>query len=381
LIALTVILLKPVLQINDMVDLLEYEGKQIFQKYQVPVTEFKVIRSESDIPDFSERMVIKAQVPVGGRGKRGGVVPVNSKQEALIAMDKIRKIDFDGHRSEVFLLEKAYSERRELYLSVTLDRSKELPVILASAEGGMDINSVPAEKIYRHHIVPYVSVPEYVKRELGEFLGLKDRQIYEVVDALYSIYDQMDASLVEINPLAVTDGGLTALDSKITVEDDALFRHQEIEPRYFGLEPVEIEARKKGLSFVRLEGDIGIIANGAGLNMATIDMISLRGGRPANFFDLGGTDDPAKVIEALKLESKIVSKVLFINIFGGVTRCDTVATGIVQAVKELKPDFKIVVRLRGANEEQGRHILQENGIESLLNLDQAIDRVVKLAGE
>ncbi|MCL4344287.1 MAG: ADP-forming succinate--CoA ligase subunit beta [Nitrososphaerota archaeon] len=364
-----------------MVDLLEYEGKQIFQKYQVPVTEFKVIRSESDIPDFSERMVIKAQVPVGGRGKRGGVVPVNSKQEALIAMDKIRKIDFDGHRSEVFLLEKAYSERRELYLSVTLDRSKELPVILASAEGGMDINSVPAEKIYRHHIVPYVSVPEYVKRELGEFLGLKDRQIYEVVDALYSIYDQMDASLVEINPLAVTDGGLTALDSKITVEDDALFRHQEIEPRYFGLEPVEIEARKKGLSFVRLEGDIGIIANGAGLNMATIDMISLRGGRPANFFDLGGTDDPAKVIEALKLESKIVSKVLFINIFGGVTRCDTVATGIVQAVKELKPDFKIVVRLRGANEEQGRHILQENGIESLLNLDQAIDRVVKLAGE
>ncbi len=380
-IALTVILLKPVLQINDMVDLLEYEGKQIFQKYQVPVTEFKVIRSESDIPDFSERMVIKAQVPVGGRGKRGGVVPVNSKQEALIAMDKIRKIDFDGHRSEVFLLEKAYSERRELYLSVTLDRSKELPVILASAEGGMDINSVPAEKIYRHHIVPYVSVPEYVKRELGEFLGLKDRQIYEVVDALYSIYDQMDASLVEINPLAVTDGGLTALDSKITVEDDALFRHQEIEPRYFGLEPVEIEARKKGLSFVRLEGDIGIIANGAGLNMATIDMISLRGGRPANFFDLGGTDDPAKVIEALKLESKIVSKVLFINIFGGVTRCDTVATGIVQAVKELKPDFKIVVRLRGANEEQGRHILQENGIESLLNLDQAIDRVVKLAGE
>lgn len=380
-IALTVILLKPVLQINDMVDLLEYEGKQIFQKYQVPVTEFKVIRSESDIPDFSERMVIKAQVPVGGRGKRGGVVPVNSKQEALIAMDKIRKIDFDGHRSEVFLLEKAYSVKRELYLSVTLDRSEELPVILASAEGGMDINSVPAEKIYRHHIVPYVSVPEYVKRELGEFLGLKDRQIYEVVDALYSIYDQMDASLVEINPLAVTDGGLTALDSKITVEDDALFRHQEIEPRYFGLEPVEIEARKKGLSFVRLEGDIGIIANGAGLNMATIDMISLRGGRPANFFDLGGTDDPAKVIEALKLESKIVSKVLFINIFGGVTRCDTVATGIVQAVKELKPDFKIVVRLRGANEEQGRHILQENGIESLLNLDQAIDRVVKLAGE
>ncbi len=380
-IALTVILLKPVLQINDMVDLLEYEGKQIFQKYQVPVTEFKVIRSESDIPDFSERMVIKAQVPVGGRGKRGGVVPVNSKQEALIAMDKIRKIDFDGHRSEVFLLEKAYSVKRELYLSVTLDRSEELPVILASAEGGMDINSVPAEKIYRHHIVPYVGVPEYVKRELGEFLGLKDRQIYEVVDALYSIYDQMDASLVEINPLAVTDGGLTALDSKITVEDDALFRHQEIEPRYFGLEPVEIEARKKGLSFVRLEGDIGIIANGAGLNMATIDMISLRGGRPANFFDLGGTDDPAKVIEALKLESKIVSKVLFINIFGGVTRCDTVATGIVQAVKELKPDFKIVVRLRGANEEQGRHILQENGIESLLNLDQAIDRVVKLAGE
>lgn len=364
-----------------MVDLLEYEGKQIFQAYKVPVPGFKVVRSSNDIPDFYERMVVKAQVPVGGRGKRGGVVVVNSKKEAIDAIDKIKKIDFDGHRAEVFLLEKAYSAARELYLSVTLDRSKELPVILASAEGGMDINSVPSEKIYKHHIVPYVGVPEYVKRELGEFLGLKDRQIYGIIDALYFIYERMDASLVEINPLAVTDSGLMALDSKITVEDDALFRHQDIEPRYFGLEPVEVEARKKGLSFVRLEGDIGIIANGAGLNMATIDMISLRGGKPANFFDLGGTDDPEKVIEALKLESKIVNKVLFINIFGGVTRCDTVATGIVQAVKELNPNFKIVARLRGANEEQGRRILQENGIESLLNLDQAIDKVVKLAGE
>ncbi|MEM4102487.1 MAG: ATP-grasp domain-containing protein, partial [Conexivisphaerales archaeon] len=349
--------------------------------YKVPVTEFKVVKNDNDVPDFSEKMVIKAQVPVGGRGKRGGVVSVNSKHEALLAMDRIRKIDFDGHRAEVFLLEKAHNVNRELYLSVVLDRSEELPVILASKEGGMDINSVPSEKIYRHHIVPYVGVPEYVKRELSNFLDLKDRQIYEVIDALYSIYDQMDASLVEINPLALTDDGLIALDSKITIEDDALFRHKDIEPRYFGLEPIEIEARKKGLSFVRLEGDIGIIANGAGLNMATIDMISLRGGRPANFFDLGGTDDPEKVIEALKLESNIVSKVLFINIFGGVTRCDTVATGIVQAVNELKPDFKIVVRLRGANEEQGRRILQENGIESLLNLDQAINRVVKLAGE
>jgi succinyl-CoA synthetase beta subunit len=364
-----------------MVDLLEYEGKQIFQKYRIPVPEFKVIRNENDIPEFSDKKVVKAQVPVGGRGKRGGVILVNSKQEALSAIEKIKKIDFDGHRAEVFLLEKAYRAVKELYLSVTLDRSRELPVVLASAEGGVDINSVSPEKIYRHHIVPYIGVPQYVKRELAEFLGLKDKQIYEIVDALYSIYDEMDASLAEINPLVISEGGLMALDSKITIEDDALFRHHDIEPRFYGLDPVEIEAKKKELSFVRLEGDIGIIANGAGLNMATIDLISLRGGKPANFFDLGGTDDPEKVIEALKLESKVVSKVLFINIFGGVTRCDTVATGIVKSVKELKPKFKIVVRLRGANEEQGRRILQENGIESILNLDQAIDRVVKLAGE
>ncbi len=364
-----------------MVDLLEFEGKQIFKKYGVPVSDFKVIRKESEIPDFSDKMVIKAQVPVGGRGKRGGVVPVNSRQEAIDAMNRIKNIDFDGHKADTFILEKAYSATRELYISITLDRSKELPVILASAEGGVDINSVPSEKIYRHSIVPYVGVPEYVKRELAEFLGLKDKQIYDIVDSLYSIYDQMDASLVEINPLAVTSDGLLALDSKITIEDDALFRHRDIEPRFYGLDPVEIEAKKKGLSFVRLEGDIGIIANGAGLNMATIDMISLRGGKPANFFDLGGTDDPEKVIEALRLESKIVSKVLFINIFGGVTKGDTVATGIVQAVKELKPKFKIVARIRGANEEQGRLILQENGIESILDLDQAIDRVVKLTGE
>jgi len=364
-----------------MVDLLEYEGKQIFKKYGVPVPDFMVIRNESDIPEFSERRVIKAQVPVGGRGKRGGVVVVNSRQEAIDAMNRIRKIDFDGYKADTFILEKAYSAKRELYLSITLDRSKELPVVLASAEGGVDINSVPPEKIYSHPIVPYVGVPEYVKREVAEFLNLKDRQIYRIIDSLYSIYDQMDASLVEINPLAETDQGLFALDSKISIEDDALFRHQEIEPRFYGLDPIEIEAKKKGLSFVRLEGDIGIIANGAGLNMATIDLISLKGGKPANFFDLGGTDDPEKVIEALKLESKIVNKVLFINIFGGVTKGDTVATGIVQAVKELKPKFKIVARIRGANEEQGRRILQENGIESILNLDEAIERVVKLAGE
>ncbi|MFP3133116.1 MAG: ADP-forming succinate--CoA ligase subunit beta [Nitrososphaeria archaeon] len=367
-----------------MVDLLEYEGKTIFKEYGIPVPEFLVVSDEKDIPDFNEKMVIKAQVPTGGRGKRGGVRIVNNKEEAIKAMKEIKNIDFDGYRAEKFILEKAYNVRKELYISVTLDRSAEMPVVLASAEGGVDINSVPQEKIYKKPINPFVGVTEYLKRELSKFLNLTPEQAQEmgkILSGLYNIYDRLDASLAEINPLGLTDNGLIALDSKITIEDDALFRHKDIPVRYFGLDEIELEAKKKGLSFVKLEGDIGIIANGAGLNMATIDLIAQAGGKPANFFDLGGTDDPEKVIQAIELASKVTNKVLFINIFGGVTRCDTVARGVVQAINELKPKFKLVVRIRGANEEEGRKILLENKIESMLNLDEAVERVVKLAGE
>ncbi len=367
-----------------MVDLLEYEGKRLFKKYGIPVPEFKVITKESDVPEFNERMVVKAQVPTGGRGKRGGVRVVNNREEAIKAINEIKQINFDGYYSKAFILEKAYEVKKELYLSVTLDRSLELPIVLASPEGGVDINSVPQEKIYKKGINPFVGVTDYIKREVAKFLGLQGdlaNQVGQILNGLYRIYDEMDASLAEINPLALTDQGLVALDSKVTIEDDALFRHKNIPVRYFGLDKIEVMAKKKGLSFVKLEGDIGIIANGAGLNMATIDLIALAGGRPANFFDLGGTDDPQKVIQAIELASKVTNKVLFINIFGGVTRCDTVANGVVEAIKRLKPKFKLVVRIRGANEEEGRRILLENGIESILNLDEAVEKVVKLAGE
>ncbi len=367
-----------------MVDFLEYEGKELFKRYGIPVPNFHVIRAPEDVPEFNGRMVVKAQVPTGGRGKRGGVRIVNSRDEAIKAIQEISQISFDGFKPEAFVLEDAVNVKRELYISVTLDRSVELPIVLASAEGGVDINSVPQEKIYRHAINPFVGVTQYLKRELSSFLGLsseKAEQLGKILEGLYKIYDEMDASLAEINPLADTDSGLLALDSKITIEDDALFRHKDITPKYYILDPVEREAKEKGLAFVKLEGDIGIIANGAGLNMATIDLIALNGGKPADFFDLGGTDDPQKVVDALRLASKVTHKVLFVNIFGGVTKCDTVARGIVQAFKELKPSFKLVVRVRGANEDEGRRILEENGIRSLLNLDEAVKEVIRLAGE
>jgi len=367
-----------------MVDLLEHEGKRIFRKYGIPVPVFRVIRSEKEVPDFNEKMVIKAQVPTGGRGKKGGVKIVNNREEAIRAIQEIRQIDFNGYRARRFILEKAYDIKKELYVSITLDRSVELPVLLASAEGGVDINSVPAEKILKKPINPFVGVTDYMKREAAAFLGLDGenaKTLGKIISGLYRIYDELDASLAEINPLALTSEGLVALDSKISIEDDALFRHPDVPVRYFGMDKIEVEAKKKGLSFVRLEGDIGIIANGAGLNMATIDLIAQAGGKPANFFDLGGTDDPQKVIQAIELASKVTNKVLFVNIFGGVTRCDTVANGIVQAIKQLNPKFKLVVRIRGANEEEGRRILNENGIDSILNLDEAVRRVVELAGE
>lgn len=367
-----------------MVDFLEYEGKELFKRYGIPVPNFLVITDPKEVPEFNKKMVVKAQVPTGGRGKRGGVRLVNNREEAIRAIQEISQISFDGFRSEAFILEDAIDIKRELYISVTLDRSAELPIVLASAEGGVDINSVPQEKIYRHVINPFIGITQYLKREVSAFLGLGDKkaeQLGVILEGLYRIYNEMDASLAEINPLAETDSGLLALDSKVTLEDDALFRHREIVPKYYILDPVEREAKEKGLAFVRLEGDIGIIANGAGLNMATIDLIALNGGKPADFFDLGGTDDPQKVVEALKLASKVTHKVLFINIFGGVTKCDTVARGIIEAFKEIKPNFKLVVRVRGANEEEGRKILEENGIRSLLNLDEAVKEVIRLAGE
>lgn len=361
-----------------MVNLLEHEGKALFKKYSISIPNGVIVRSNTDIKKSNFPAVLKAQVPTGHRGKSGGVKIVKNAAEAREQLKTMREMSFEGFTPKAFLLEDLVKHVSELYLSISLDRSKRSPVLIASTEGGIDIESVQKNKIFVFTLNQLEGVPDYVKQEIFEKLGLRasaKEVFFKLISNMWSIYKQEDAELVEINPLAVSGDDLIALDSKIIIDDDALFRHPEIKPD-FGTDPLEIEAKKKGISFVRLGGDIGIIANGAGLTMSTIDQIALLGGKPGDFLDLGGTDNPARVVQALSLVYEFKPSVLFINVFGGVTKADTVAEGIISAVKERKPPFKIIVRLRGFNEEIGRQLLKENGIEAFTDMTQAIAAAV-----
>ncbi|MEM0142981.1 MAG: ATP-grasp domain-containing protein, partial [Candidatus Parvarchaeum sp.] len=247
---------------------------------------------------------------------------------------------------------------------------------------GVDIEKVPKNKIKSIDLDIFIGMLDYVKRQAFKFIKLDEKyrtRFYNILDAIWKIFTDKDAELVEINPLAVTDSELIALDSKVSIEDDSLFRHPEYKRDEYSEDELELKAKKKGISFVRLNGNIGLIANGAGLTLATIDQIKLAGGEAGDFLDLGGTDDPVRVTEAIELVKESNPKVLFINIFGGVTKADTVAEGIVQAIKKLGLNFKIVVRLKGFNEVKGRELLKRNGIDAFTDMSEAIKEVVKLA--
>ncbi len=365
-----------------MVNLLEFEGKRLFKKYGIPIPSGYLINSVSDAKNIDKNYVLKAQVPAGHRGKTGGVIKVSNKNDVEKAIKKISNLDFNGFKANQFLLEEMINHKKELYLSITLDRSNKTPVLIASEFGGVEIESLQKNKILSLKIDIFLGLVDYIKRSAFSFLKLEEKYMgdfYSILDSMWSLFTKEDAELVEINPLAVTDSNLIALDSKVVIEDDALFRHEEYKKDVFSSDPLEMEAKKKGISFVRLGGNIGLIANGAGLTLATIDQIKLAGGNAGDFLDLGGTDDPAKVEEAIGLVAKSNPKVLLINIFGGVTKADTVAEGIVSAIKKLNMKFNIVVRLRGFNEETGKNLLKQNGIEAFTDMKQAISRAVELS--
>jgi succinyl-CoA synthetase beta subunit len=365
-----------------MVDLLEFEGKNLFKSYGIAIPSGKLIHSASDFNDFKEEHVIKAQVPTGHRGVNGGVVKFKNKEEFLSAFNKISSLTFNGFKPTYFLIEEAVNHYRELYVALTLDRNNKAPALLISSEGGVDIEKIPKIKIESLNLDVFVGMLDYVKRQAFKFVGLDDKykaQFYGILDSMWKLFTDKDAELVEINPLAVTDHGLIALDSKISIEDDSLFRHSEYKRDEYSPDELETKAKKKEISFVKLDGNIGLIANGAGLTLATIDQIKLAGGTAGDFLDLGGTDDPARVAEAIELVKDSNPKVLFINIFGGVTKADTVAEGIVQAIKKLNITFKIVVRLKGFNEEKGKELLRKNGIDAFTDMDAAIKEVVNLS--
>jgi succinyl-CoA synthetase beta subunit len=362
----------------------EYRAKEVFRRYGIPVPKGQVVSSVEELSSPPLPAAIKAQVLVGGRMKAGGVKFAETAEEAQEAASRILGMSIGGYAVKRVLVEERLQIERELYLSVTLDRSARAAMIMASPDGGIDIEDVPEERIFKCHVPPLVGLQPYILRRLRGFMGLPGAQgkaLGEVAASLYELFREEDAELAEINPLVLTsDGRLVAGDAKLILEDNALYRH----PQYLDMDqeltPLEREASEKGIAFIQLGGDIGVIANGAGLTMATMDVLHLQGGRPGVFLDLGGTDDPEKVKEAFLLMMKAKPNVILLNIFGGITKCDTVALGVREAFEVAEAKIPTVARIRGVNEEEARDLLREAGMTAVLDMEEAAEAAVRLAG-
>ena len=370
-----------------MVKLAEWRGKEIFRRYGIPIPTGRVVRSVAESEEAVRTgavtfpLVVKAQVLAGGRGKGGAVKFAATSEELRSVVTGMLGMDFKGETVKELLLEPKVAVGRELYLSIALDRSGRVPLLIASGQGGVEIESLADDQLVRIPVHPFAGLAAYEKRRVSETFALAPpaaKELGGLLDSFWKAFQTEDAELVEINPLAVVEGHLVALDAKVIIEDDAAFRHPEYAEIRDDRTPLEEIAREKEIAFVQLDGDIGVIANGAGLTMATLDVLAQFGGRPGVFLDLGGTDDPAKVTEAFLLMAKAHPSVVFLNIFGGVTRCDTVAKGLVAAMTQV-PDsdrFPLVARIRGNNEDLGRQILQSAGITALSDLKASAQAVV-----
>lgn len=371
----------------------EYQSKRLFARYGVPIPQGDVAGSPEEARQISarlgEKVVIKAQVLVGGRGKAGGIRVANDADEAERIAEQILGMEIKGLPVEKVLVDQAADIQQEIYLGVVLDRTTQRPVMMASFEGGIEIEEVARatpEKIAKTTIDPFLGLQDYQARNLAMAMGLGRehiRSFSKIARGLYDAYASCDALLAEINPLVMTaDGRLLAVDGKMILDDNALYRHPDlVEMRDLSEEaPAEREARKYGISYVKLDGEIGCMVNGAGLAMATMDIIKLAGGSPANFLDIGGGAKADKVAAALRiiLSDPNIEAVLF-NIFGGITRCDEVAKGILEALKEVPTDVPMVVRLVGTNEEEGRALLTEAEMQTASTLFEAADLAVRAA--
>src|SRR6476620_1314659 len=350
-------------------DLLEYQGKQLFAKHGVPVspgapaTTVDEARAAAD--EIGYPVVVKAQVLIGGRGKAGGIKLAADADEVEASAREILGMDIRGHVVRKLWIERASDIAREYYLSLTFDRSAKQPLFMFTTKGGIEIEEVAAtspEALVRLHIHPLEGAHPWHARRLVYDGGVIDAGEQKQIAATA-------AKLCEINPLIVTpDGEVKALDSKFSVDDNALFRHPDIaEMRDVeGADPLEALARQKGVTYVKLDGEVGVLGNGAGLTMATVDVVTFAGGRPANFCDLGGGGDAQGVVDALEVITRDEQvRAIFFNIFGGITRCDEVARGILQAVGQMGLELPIVVRLDGTNAEEGRRILAEAALPNL----------------
>ncbi len=363
----------------------EYQARILFDEYKIPIQQGRVAETPREAHDVSRELgcpvVVKAQVLIGGRGKAGGVKIAESPEEAFIAARDILSMRINEIPVNRVLVNRAVNIQKEYYLGITVDSAEKKVVCIVSTSGGIEIEEVAAkeaEKIMKLYVNPFEGLDA---EELENFLSKTFQvqlvpQVCETMLNMYRLLQEKDCSLVEINPYAqIDDGKLIAIDAKINFDDSGLFKHPEIEslknPEEYSED--EINAQKAGLSFVGLDGDIGCIVNGAGLAMATMDMIKLMGGKPANFLDIGGSSNPGKVLNALKilLKNKKI-KAILINIFGGITRCDDVANGILMTMEKISIPVPLIIRLIGTNQREGREILKGKGYDCFDNLTDAV---------
>ncbi|TML20825.1 MAG: ADP-forming succinate--CoA ligase subunit beta [Actinobacteria bacterium] len=378
-------------------DLYEYQGKELFKRFGIPVSEGRLATTPKEAraaaAELGGQVVVKAQVLTGGRGKAGGVKLAGGPDDAEQKARDILGLDIGGHVVRKLWIERASDIAKEYYLSVTFDRGAKKPLFMLTTEGGVEIEQVAEENpdaLSRLHVDPLEGYQPYQARRLiyGAAIGdpNEQKQILAIVEKLYRCFIESDAMLCEVNPLIVTpDGEVKALDSKFTVDESALFRHPDVaEMRDVeAADPLETFAREKGVTYVKLDGDVGILGNGAGLSMSTVDVVVVAGGRPANFCDLGGGGDAQGVVEALEVITRDPQvKSIFFNIFGGITRCDEVARGILAALEKMQISLPIVVRLDGTNAEEGRRILADAAPPNLHvepTMLEAAERAVELA--
>ena len=373
-------------------DLFEYQGKSLYQKFNINHPKSKLIKNLNDLNEpleLSFPIVVKAQVQVGGRGKAGGIKVAQDISELKHYSEEILGMDIKGHLVEILLLEEASNILEEYYISFTLDRSEKKYLIMLSAKGGMDIEQVAAENpddLVKFHVSPSEKLNSSTISELINQANLNidyEESLSEIIQNLYLMFIEGDCDLVEVNPLAITDNGVMALDSKVALDMNARYKHPFFEDfeEEIPIPESEKNAKEKGLNFIKLEGTVGIIGNGAGLVMSTLDVVAGNGGKAANFLDIGGGAKAETVSSALEvLEADKNVKSVLINIFGGITRCDLVAKGIIEATRGKKLVWPIIIRLDGTNSIEGLELLKENPNENIF-IEESMDSAAKLAVE
>lgn len=365
--------------------LFEYMGKDLFSSFGITVPRGRMV-SDSDeaakvAGEIGGTVVVKSQILAGKRGKGGGIKFAGNPDEAREAASQVLSMVLNGHKVEKVLVEEKIQIDKELYLAITIDGSAKKPVIIASAQGGMDIEDVPDEYIVKQHIDITMGVYPFMAREIGRRLGLTGqvgKEFNRLLPLLYKMFREKDAELVEINPLVISGDKLIAADSKVTIDDDALFRQKDI-PYVEDRTDIEKQAHDLGLAFVELGGNIAVMANGAGMSMGSLDTLAYYGGKPANFLDAGGGTGVEGTAKAIELLLQTNPKVIFINIFGGITRCDDVANALIQVKRAREIPVPVVIRLVGTNEEEGVRIIKENGMEAYKVMQEAAAKAVEIA--